>query len=185
MRMLSTKPVSSAPEDLHGVTYTSPEKLKHYSTTVESYEPVAKVSEHCDVFRIVSKPALLGLIGAREFTDVICNYRCGGAYITLATEAPTEVLEAHPTPRGMIRGRDVNVLCACVPTAAPGESTVVMDIETDAGGSLRPWMVRKALPQTLLDSMKMTRQMAQQFPTWRAFMQQADVRFLPAQSGQD
>merc|ERR1712113_1269135 len=115
------------------VTYTSPEKLKYYAKTVESYDPIAKVSDHCDVFRIISKPALFGLIGAREFTDVVCNYRCGNSYISYCTQAPAEVLDALPTPPGMVRGRDVNVFIASTPTASSDQSTMVMDIEAEVG----------------------------------------------------
>lgn len=178
--MVTTQSILSTPEDLHSVTYTSPEKLKYYAKTVESYEPIGKISTHCDVFRIISKPALLGLISTREFTDVICNYRCNGAYITYCTQAPKEVLETLPMVPNAVRGRDVNVLSAFAPSASEGEATMVMDLETEVGGSLPPWMVRKALPQTLQDTAKMTRQMAAKFPTWSDFAKTADTVFLRA-----
>lgn len=177
-RVTTVQPIAAESYDFLGVTYASPEKVKFYSKTVDRIEAIAKVSKHCDVFRVYTKPALFGLISMREYTDVLCTYRCGDAHLMYSTQAPAEVLNALPVASNVVRGRDVNVLTLYKPSSNHSESVMQLDIRTDVGGSLPSWMINKALPHTLIDTVKMCREMMVKFPTFGIFLKTADLSFV-------
>mmetsp|Transcript_129213 Transcript_129213/g.257997 ORF Transcript_129213/g.257997 Transcript_129213/m.257997 type:complete len:261 (+) Transcript_129213:107-889(+) len=178
-RCVTLEPYDASAQDTAAITYLSQEKLKHYKKTVERYDVIAKVSDHCDVLRTTTKPQLLGIISTREFVDVLCNYRCrDGAFVQYASQAPQEVLDQIPVQAGAIRGRDINILTVLRQHGDnAGQCHGEQVFQTEVGGSLPKWAVKKALPQTMIDSVKMVRDMTTQFPNLQIFRQKADLFF--------
>lgn len=180
-RCTTLEPYATSARDANAITYLSPEKLTYYKKTVARYDVIAKLSDHCDVLRTTTKPMLLGIISTREFVDVICNYRCAdGAFVQYVTQAPQEVLDQMPIQPGAVRGRNINGLTVF---RQHGDSDGVCQcqsdqvFQTDPGGSLPAWAVKKAMPQTLIDTVKMVRDMTTKFPNLQAFKEKADLLF--------
>lgn len=178
-RCLTQEPYAASAEDAATIQYISPEKLKHYKKTLERYDLITKVSSHCDLLRATTKPQLLGIISTREFVDVACSYRCrDGTMVQYATQAPQEALEMIPIQPHTIRGKDFNTLTIFRQTDEnPRECHSEQVFQNDPCGSLPGWAVKKGVAQSLLDGVKMIRDMTTQFPDVQTFRSKADLIF--------
>lgn len=152
LRYSSTKSFPGTPWEVMAVTYGHHVKPRYFSDTVMSYDMVAQVSNHCDLMKSISAPAMGGMISSREFLDVVCSYRCKrtGSLITYATEAPEEAYSLAPTAKNRIRGSDVQSVF--IFTAVPGneeQTFAEFSFCSDPCGGLPKWLLRQAMPVTM------------------------------------
>eukprot|EP00931_Biecheleriopsis_adriatica_P122727 TRINITY_DN97746_c0_g1_i1.p1 TRINITY_DN97746_c0_g1~~TRINITY_DN97746_c0_g1_i1.p1 ORF type:complete len:278 (+),score=54.48 TRINITY_DN97746_c0_g1_i1:52-834(+) len=176
LRWYSSNALKVSPFNAYAVTGTHHVKAKFFSDTVLKYEMVSRVSNHCDLVKCISTPALGGIISSREFLDVICNYRCKetGAYFSFGTAALDEAYDLAPFDQRRIAGKNFECLTFYHPVEGkPDETSLVYSFYTDPQGGLPKWALRKAMPQTMQNYAANMRKILNSFPTLEALVRDA------------